>query len=71
MLKKFENNEQAVIVNTATNLDGVRVIVTGDVYNGPEFYFHVIERCDGELWHNGYKSSLMIASCLCKVSEAT
>lgn len=66
-MKKFENNEQAVVMNTASELDGVCVIVTGDVYNGPEFHFHVIERCDGELWSNGYKSSLMISSCLRKV----
>lgn len=63
-MKKFENNDHAIIVNTASELDGVRVIVTGDVYNGPEFHFHVIERWDGELWSNGYKSSLMISSCL-------
>lgn len=67
-MKKFENNEQAVIVNTGTDMDGVLVIVAGaTLISGCEFY--IIERCDGELWHSGYRVIELISSCLSKISK--
>lgn len=67
-MKKFENNEQAVIVYTNSSMDGVLVTVTGYTrISGCEFY--IIERCDGSKWHTGYRAIELISSCLCKVSN--
>ena len=68
-MKKFENNEQAIIVNTNSDMDGVLVTVTGITYSTVGTAFYIIERCNGMIWHNGYRSLELISSCLCEVPQ--
>lgn len=60
---KFSNNETAVISDTASELDGVKVVVTGLMADdGAPFYS--IERVDGKLFSTGYRALMLIGSCL-------
>jgi hypothetical protein len=67
---KFSNNETAEIFGTASNLDGVKVVVTG-LMSDDGVQFYSIERVDGKLFSTGYRALLLIESCLKPITHVT
>ncbi len=60
----FSNGQHAMIFNTNSQLDGIRVKITGIVEFSALQNVYVIERLDGELFHTGFTSLCLTSYCL-------
>lgn len=62
----FSHLDKAVIHSTASELDGIEVVIIGVAVEDAVATHYIIQRTEGKLFSNGYSAIQLTEHCLCK-----